>query len=203
MVRVILVRHGQTPCNVMDRWHGWEDCDLTETGVAQAEAAARSLAGERIDALYSSDLRRAMQTARAIGRPHGLEPIADCGLRERSAGTLEGLYPHEVRAVYPTWQQDRSADYWTWAPPEGETFEQVLQRNLTVIDRLKQEHDGQTVVAVTHMGPVRVLISHLAGVPLADTYKTNFPFPSTGISVFLFEGDDVRVERLNDAAHIE
>lgn len=200
-MRLILVRHGQTPCNIGNRFHGWEDCELTETGLAQARAVARRLTGERVDAVYSSDLRRAMQTARAIADPHGLQPLAEPGLRERSAGRFEGMDADGVTALAPTWQRDRSADYWGWAPPDGETLRQVLGRTLAVVERLQAEHGEGTVVAVTHMGPVRVLLSHLTGVSLEETYRVDFP--STGVTIFSFAAGEVRAEALNDASHVD
>lgn len=199
-MRLILVRHGQTVCNTDDIWHGWDDCELTEAGLAQAEAVAARLAAEKIDAVYSSDSRRALQTARAIAAVHGLEPIAEPGLRERNAGEYEGIPVPEVVAGRPTIWEERAADYWGWSPPGGETFRQVLDRTRAVVERIKARHEGQTVVIVAHMGPVRVLISELAGMPLDKTYEG--PFPSTGVSIFCFEGDQPRVEVLNEATHV-
>ena len=98
-MRLLLIRHGQTACNVTNRWQGWADCALNDVGMAQAQAVSRWLTGERIDALYSSDLRRALQTAWAIGEPHGLQPIADAGLRGRKAGQFEGLFEDQVLAL--------------------------------------------------------------------------------------------------------
>lgn len=198
-LRLILVRHGQTPCNVTDRWHGWEDCNLNEVGQAQAEATGERLADVPVDALYSSDLRRTRQTAEAIGRRHALEPILLPDLRERHAGDFEGLLAHEVLAADPGWERARSADYWGWAPPGGETFKQVLERTLRAIEHIRREHPDGTVVAVTHMGPLRVLTSHLTGMSIAETYRREFP--STGLTVLCLCGDDVKIEKLNDASH--
>jgi broad specificity phosphatase PhoE len=200
-VRLILVRHGQTECNLRDIWHGWDQCDLTEEGVRQARAVAVRLAGETIDAIYSSDSPRALQTARAIAAPHRLEPILDARLRERMAGEFEGMPVTEVIARYPSVWDDRAADYWGWRPPGGETFEDVLARALELLAELRAESDRRTVVLASHMGVTRVLISRLANIPLSDTYAQ--PFPSTAVSIFSLEGDRVEVEVLNDAAHIE
>lgn len=195
-MRLLLIRHGQTACNVTNRWQGWADCALNDVGMAQAQAVSRWLTGERIDALYSSDLRRALQTAWAIGEPHGLQPIADADLRGRKAGQFEGLFEDQVLALAPTWQRDRTADHWGWAPPGGETLRQVLERNLMVIDRLRQEHAGHTVAAVTHEGPVRVLISHLTGLSPAEAFQIELG--STGVTTVLFDGPSARVAGIND-----
>jgi probable phosphoglycerate mutase len=199
-MRLILVRHGQTSCNIDEIWHGWDDCALTAEGQRQAEAVAERLAGEPIAAVYSSDIRRALQTARAVSARHGLEPVIDAGLRERLAGEFEGIRVADVLAAHPTVWEERNADYWGWRPPGGETFTEVWQRVSAVLDRLKAQHDGQTVVMVTHMCPVRLLMCQLIGMPIGDTYQ--HVLPSTGVSIFALEGDQVVVEALNDASHV-
>lgn len=200
--RIIVVRHGQTTCNVNDIWHGWDHCELTETGREQARAVGKRLQSEPIGAIYSSDSRRAQETAAAIAAPHQLLPIVDPGLRERRAGEFEGVPTSEVVGRHPTVWQDRDADYWGWHPPGGETFRQVLDRALQVVDRARREHPGETVVLATHMGVARVLISRLGTIPLADTYRN--PFPSTGVTIFAFDDNGgVRAEVINEAGHIE
>lgn len=200
--RIILVRHGQTTCNVNDIWHGWDHCELTETGRGQAQAVAARLRTESIGAIYSSDSRRAQETAEAIAAPHRLLPIAEPGLRERRAGEFEGVPTAEVVARHPTVWQDRNSDYWGWHPPGGETFRQVLERALQVVERARREHPGETIVLATHMGVARVLISRLGAIPLEDTYRE--PFPSTGVTIFAFEDNGVvRAEVINDAEHIQ
>src|SRR2546430_694451 len=105
-MRLILIRHGQTPCNLAEIWHGWDNCDLTPLGLEQAGAVGRRLAGERIDAVYCSDSPRAVQTAQAVAAPHGLEPIPDAGLRERGAGEYEGIAVAEIERRRPTvWEE--------------------------------------------------------------------------------------------------
>jgi broad specificity phosphatase PhoE len=198
-MRLILIRHGQTTCNTESIWHGWDDCALTAEGQRQAEAVAERLAGERIAAVYTSDSRRALQTAQVVATRHGLEPVANAGLRERHSGEFEGIRVADVLAAHPTVWEERNADYWGWRPPGGETFTEVWQRVSAVLDRLKAEHDGQTVVMVTHMCPVRLLMAHLAGMSIEDTYQHELP--STGVSIFTLNGDRVKVEALNDASH--
>jgi alpha-ribazole phosphatase len=198
-MRLILVRHGETACNLEEIWHGWDDCALTEKGQVQARGVGERLASERVAAVYSSDMRRALQTAQAIAAPHGLEPIPDPALRERKAGDFEGLRVSEVVARYPTVWEDRAADFWGWGPPGGETFQQVLDRATGAIERLRREYGEQTVVAVSHMGVVRALISHLAGIPLERTY--DLAFPSTGVSIFVARDGSFQPEVLNDVSH--
>ncbi len=198
-MRLIVVRHGQTACNVNNMWHGWDECALTAEGEAQAAAVGTRLAGEPITAIYSSPSRRARQTADAVARRHGLGPVVEPGLRERSAGDYEGVSVAEVERVRPTIWQERDADLWGWRPPGGESFREVLQRTTEVLDRIRACHPDETVALVTHMGPARMLLNHLTGTSLEETYRMTFP--STSVSIYRFDGSDVTVEALNDAAH--
>jgi alpha-ribazole phosphatase len=198
--RLILVRHGQTTCNIEDIWHGWDDCELTPLGLSQAEAVAERLADEPLSAVYSSDSRRALQTAAAIARRHRLKPVSMAGLRERNAGEYEGLRAEEIVARNPRIWAERDADFWNWSPPGGETFYQLLDRAMRAITEIRERHAGQTVVAVSHMATTRALISHLAGIPILDTFKLEFP--STGVSIFRLSPGATEVETLNDGAHL-
>lgn len=198
-LRLILVRHGQTACNTGDIWHGWDDCSLTEIGLQQAEAVAARLASEPVAAVYSSDTRRAWQTASAIAARHSLNPIPEDRLRERNAGEYEGVAVTDIVARYPTLWEERAADYWGWRPPAGESLQEVLERALGVIEKLKREYDGRTAVAVSHMATTRTLISYLAGIPMERTF--DLEFPSTGVSIFRI-GDTVEAEAINDGAHV-
>lgn len=199
-MRLILVRHGQTECNTRDIWHGWDACELTGEGLQQARAVANRLAREKLDVIYSSDSRRALQTAQAVAAPHKLIPVTDPRLRERNAGEYEGLATKEVLTRYPRIWEERAADFWGWSPPSGETYHDVLRRSLNVVERLTAQYPNGTLAIVTHMGPLRVLISHLARIPLEETYQKEIP--STCVTIFSLDGEKVRVESLYDATHV-
>jgi probable phosphoglycerate mutase len=199
-MRLIVIRHGQTACNVEQIWHGWDECELTETGLAQARSAARRLAFEPITAVYSSPSRRALQTAEAVALGHNLTPVTDPRLRERNAGEFEGVLVDEVVRNRPTVFEERNADYWNWSPPGGESFRQVLERTMAAVARIRAGHDVETVALVTHMGPARVLLAELGHIPMEQTYEMEFP--STGITVYHLDGNESRVETMNDAGHI-
>ena len=200
-MRLILVRHGQTACNVDDIWHGWDGCELTGEGLRQARAAGERLAGEPIEAVYSSDIRRAWQTAEAIAAPHGLTLIPEPRLRERNAGRFDGLSVADVTMQNPTVWEERARDYWNWRPPGGESLRDVLGRAMDAIDRIRREHPDGTAAAVTHMATKRALISALANIPMERTFDLDFP--STGVSIFQFDAAGTStVEVLNDAAHM-
>ena len=131
--RLVLWRHGQTVWNFEDRFQGQTDIPLNETGLAQAERAARLLAGLQPDAIFSSDLSRAAATAAQLARITGLPVSHEKDLRERHGGVWEGLSGPEIRARYP-------AEFLTWSPPEGETAAGVADRVSDALERLSLIH---------------------------------------------------------------
>jgi probable phosphoglycerate mutase len=151
-MELLLCRHGETDWNRDRRLQGQTDVPLNDRGRAQAAALARELAGEPIDAVYSSDLARAYETARAVAEPHGLEVVRLRALRERDFGSWEGLTDAEIRQRFPD-ARDRP-----WG--DGETREQLAERVLAVLDELAERHPGGRVVVVAHGGPINALLRH-------------------------------------------
>ena len=125
----MLWRHGQTVWNFEDRFQGQTDIPLNDTGVMQAERAARLLAALRPDAIFASDLSRAAATAAPLARITGLPVTHEKDLRERHGGVWEGLTGPEIRTGYP-------AEFRTWLPPEGETTVAVADRVSGALGRI-------------------------------------------------------------------
>ena len=128
-MRLVLWRHGQTVWNAERRFQGQSDIPLDETGRAQADRAARLLAGLRPDLIVSSDLSRAASTAAALARLTGLEVTLDKDLRERHGGCWEGLTDTEIRGRYP-------AEHASWNPPDGEPSPVVAERVAGALHRV-------------------------------------------------------------------
>jgi len=99
-MRLILARHGETDMNKLGRIQGISDLALNDTGERQAEALAHALENEKVEAIYTSPLKRARDTAHAIGRCHQVEIIPLFGLRELDAGEVDGLTYEEMRVHY-------------------------------------------------------------------------------------------------------
>jgi len=155
----VLWRHGQTIWNVERRFQGQSDIPLDDTGVRQAERAARLLAALRPDLIVSSDLRRATGTAAPLSRITGLPVSADKDLRERHGGAWEGLADTEIRERYP-------AAHATWSPPEGEPSEAVGERVSGALQRVTASlpEDGLAVV-VSHGAAIRLGMARLLNIP--------------------------------------
>jgi glucosyl-3-phosphoglycerate phosphatase len=163
-VRLVLWRHGQTLWNAERRFQGQSDIPLDETGQAQAERAARLLAGLRPDMIVSSDLARAASTAAPLARLTGLDVVLDKDLRERHGGCWEGLTDAEIRERFPE-------AHATWMPPDGEPSATVadrvaaaLQRVATAVAEQVTGPDGLAVV-VSHGAALRLGMSRLLGMP--------------------------------------
>lgn len=158
------VRHGETVWNSQGRWQGWQDSPLTETGRQQAAAAADTLHASGASQLFTSDAGRARQTAEIIGTKLGLQSRLESSLRERFYGEYEGMTSDEIDAKFPNTRYLEGRDLRdTWRPIGGETLVEVGARVLSFIRAAAAEFPGETVVAVTHAGVLRVLDSVSSG----------------------------------------
>jgi len=155
--RVIAIRHGETDWNVAARIQGQIDIGLNEAGRWQAQRLAGALAGEALDAVYSSDLARAQATAQALADQAGLAVRNDSGLRERAFGVFEGLTFAEIELRFPAaalrWRQ-RDASF---GPEGGETLAAFYQRAVASVAALAERHRGQHIAVVTHGGVLDAL----------------------------------------------
>ena len=161
----MLWRHGQTTWNAERRFQGQSDIPLDATGQAQAQRAARLLAGRRPDMIVSSDLSRAANTAAPLAQLTGLDVILDKDLRERHGGQWEGLTDTEIRARYP-------AEHATWNPPDGEPTLVVADRVAGALRRIAAAVSDDTrtggaglAVVVSHGAALRLGASRLLGLP--------------------------------------
>lgn len=156
MIRLTLIRHGETTANAKNLCQGQQPGQLSETGVIQAKQLAQRMRNESIDVLYASDLKRAMDTAAKISAYHPeLEIIPDPLLRERFMGSWEGMpFP-------PGWK-------WEYLPAGAETNEDLLNRAAVFIGKIRERHEGEQVVAVTHGGMIRAFRTLISGAPLSE-----------------------------------
>jgi broad specificity phosphatase PhoE len=143
---ILLARHGETDWNREGRWQGWADPPLNDTGRAQARELAEQLRATPFDAVYSSDLSRAHETAELVAAPHGLPVRADPGLREIDVGSWSGLTRAELEERFPDGNR-----------PDGETREQHRARVLAAVERIVRANPARRILIVTHGGTMRAL----------------------------------------------
>jgi broad specificity phosphatase PhoE len=146
MTTLLLVRHGETDWNAERRWQGHADVLLNARGQEQAEQLATELANAEIDAVYSSDLSRARQTAEIVASRLGVDVVLDPDLREIDVGSREGL----------TWSETQEPSEW-----DGEPKETHAARILAALRRIAEQHTGERVLVVTHGGSMRRVHEHL------------------------------------------
>ncbi|MFY9579907.1 MAG: histidine phosphatase family protein [Gaiellaceae bacterium] len=158
MTTLILARHGETDWNRDGRFQGHADPPLNDRGREQARALADAVAGERIEAIYASDLRRAHETAQIVAARKGLDVVVDPDLRERDVGEWSGLTLSEIEDRFP----DELRSFREEGASIGESREALSERVVAAVRRIAEAHPGGQVLVVTHGGALRTL-RHAAG----------------------------------------
>jgi probable phosphoglycerate mutase len=167
---ILLVRHGETDWNRERRWQGHADRPLNDTGRAQARELAERLAAEPLEAIYSSDLARARETAEIVASRLGLPVGIDPRLREVDVGEWSGLTMAEVELRFPAGIRRRLDGGTGW--DRGETYEQMAERVVAALHDIAAAHDGR-VLAVSHGGAMRAVWTAAGGDPEARPHVGN------------------------------
>lgn len=201
MSRFILVRHGQTEWNRVERFRGRADLSLNETGVKQAEAAAASLRGQQVAAIYSSPLKRALQTADAIANQLKLPVQPLEGLIDIDFGSFQGLSAEEARK-----KDNQLLTMWLEKPhlvrfPNGESLDIVRRRVLAAVDELAAKHKDQTVILVSHKVVCQVLMCAMLGLDNSHFWRVRQDV--TAINIFEIRDGAPLVILVNDTCHLK
>jgi probable phosphoglycerate mutase len=199
--RVLALRHGQTAWNAELRMQGQLDIPLDDTGREQVRRLAQALAAEPLAAIYSSDLERALDTARALASATGAPLSTHTSLRERHFGRFQGHSPAELDAQWPEdvarWRS-REPDF---APTGGETLQQFQLRCVQAAAGFAAAHPGQQIALVAHGGVLDCLYRAAVGVAL-DAPRS-WQLGNATINRLLFNGEGFAVVGWNDRAHLE
>lgn len=199
--RLCLVRHGETAWNAEHRVQGQLDMPLNAIGFAQADAVARALATEKFSAIYSSDLSRALQTARPLARVLEMKIFQEKDLRERHYGIFESLTYAEVKVRFPEDYarfERREPDY---AFRSGESLREFSARSIAVIEKIERENKGKSVLVVTHGGVLDKLYRFVTGLPLSAPRE--FGIPNCGINRVEAAAQGWRLLSWADVSHLE
>jgi alpha-ribazole phosphatase len=196
-MNLLLIRHGQTNWNLEQRFQGQSDIPLNETGRKQANALAERLAAEKFDAVYSSDLQRATETAKIICTSQ-IHP--DPRLREVNFGDWEGMIYDEIKVKYPETLAAWEADIFKNAPPHGETLEQLSIRVQSMLDELRKKHEDQNILIVAHGGVLQTLIC--LALKLPPTMYWQFHLSTASTSEVAFYPAGAILNSLNDTSHL-
>jgi len=199
--RLLLVRHGDTELDSGRRYWGHTDVKLSADGFKQAEKLRDRLATEKIDAVYSSELQRALATAKTIASAHQLDVITCAELSEVDFGELEGLTFAEISQLYPevvkSWvERNPKLKY-----PEGESMDEFTKRVNRFPRRLKQHAQEKTILIVSHSGVLRTLICQLLDTDSQFWWQIHLNLASLSMVETYSQG--AMLSLLNDVSHLQ
>ena len=199
MSRLLLVRHGNTRLNSAERFWGQTDVELGDEGIRQAEQLRDRLAGEKIDAVYTSNLRRAVKTAEITASKHKVDITTCAELREIDFGKVEGLTFAEISQLYP--DLARSLADWKLQSrfPDGESREEFSIRVRQFLPRLEKHAPEETVLIVAHSGTLRILICYLMGLEI--WHWRQFRISLGSLSIIDSYPQGAILSLLNDVSH--
>ncbi len=200
MTQVILVRHGETEWNVEQIFRGRIDIELNETGVKQAELLAEYLSNLKIDAVYSSPLKRALKTAEMIASHHKLDVEIAPGLIDFDYGKWQGLPHQEVKDKYKELYGKWLKNPHQVKMPDGESLNDVRERALSVVDDVVAKYEG-TVVLVSHRVVNKVLICALLG--LDNSHFWNIKQDTCGTTTFAYEDKRFILTKHNNTSYLK
>ncbi|MEO8650215.1 MAG: histidine phosphatase family protein [Acidobacteriota bacterium] len=205
VTRLFLVRHGQSDGNAEGRFGGHGPTPLSKLGEQQAVITAKTLADEKVNVIYSSDLLRAVKTAEPLSNLVNVPIVRSRAFRERNVGVLEGLTFDESKETFPR-------DYYALVSrnvhhviTNGESYHHLLQRSTSKLWQILRSYPGERIVIFSHTGALCFLTLHLMGAIRPDTKQTPWIVTSNcGISRFEIRGrNNVRVLALNDTRHLQ
>jgi len=199
-MNLILIRHGETDWNRIGRCQGVADIILNENGRRQAKELAESLRNHDIRAVYSSHLKRALETAREIAGHHNLSVNVEPDLQEMNQGDLEGLTFPDIRDRYAEILKKWRETPETLRLPNGESLMEVQDRAWGAFEKVHKLHRGETVVAVSHNLTIITLLCKITGVGLKGF--RDFNIQATSKNVIISEDGSLRIDVLNDVSHL-
>ncbi|WP_462137877.1 histidine phosphatase family protein [Candidatus Mycalebacterium sp.] len=196
-----LVRHGETEWNRLQKCQGISDIPLNENGIFQSKKLGENLKNEKIDAIFSSKLRRAIDTAREIAKHHDIEVGVHVDLHEMDQGDFEGVEFSEIREKHSD-----KLKAWTEKPeqfriPGGETFTEVQSRAMNAIAQIQEKWTDGNVVVVSHNLTIVAMLCKFCGVPISRFRE--FKISESSKTVVMCEGGKYTVSKLNDTSHLD
>lgn len=200
MIRIFLLRHGETTWNVEGRYQGQEDTPLSEKGIAQGKAAAKALKDIPLDRIIASPLSRAVDTANFTAALHHMPVITDERLTEISHGRWEGVYADAIKKTYP-----KEFALWHEAPhkvqmPGGEALRDVEKRAASALSDYVTQCNRKTILLCAHDAVNKVILCHILGLPLSSFWQ--FKQDNACINCIEYDKKRWRLVTMNHTAHL-
>ena len=199
-MNLILVRHGETAWNVSGKYQGQTDVPLSAAGLKQAQILAAYFPVAKVDAIYASDLKRAMVTAEYLGKKFGLTVRPEKAFRELNFGDWEGLTYEEITAKWPEAMDNFLAHPDKLVIPNGESFAMLQDRAMAKVREMIALHPEQNVVLVAHGAVLRTVLAAALDIPLANVWRLRQY--NTAISLIRYTDTMPLVEVMNSTAHL-
>jgi broad specificity phosphatase PhoE len=169
--RFCLVRHGQTDWNLEGRFQGQSDTPLNQNGREEAKLLAEKLSGQSFEAIFSSDLRRAKETAIIIGKALGMSVTLEPRLREINQGEWEGQFVEDIRARNEENWDRRTIDPANFHPPGGESVTEVAKRTQAAMDDIDHQYPAGSVLIISHGLALATIICRVNGILLGEAFR--------------------------------
>jgi probable phosphoglycerate mutase len=201
VLRILLVRHGETDWNKAGRFQGRTNVGLNEKGKAQAKALGVALRQEPLKAIYSSPISRAVETARAINRSHKVPLVRHEGLMEMDLGDFEGLLGTDLNKEHPEFLRKWREDPTSVRMPHGEALQEVQERAWAVVQEIVETHHEGTVLLCAHNFVIRTILCKVLGMPMSDFRR--FRLSVGAISIIEMRSERYSVVCINDTCHLE
>lgn len=202
MAQLILIRHGVTDWNEQQKYIGSTDLNLSKKGIAQARAISNALKNEPLTAIYSSEFKRALQTAEIIAENHNLKINVLPGLNEIDFGKWEGLTFNQIDNEWPNFFE-RWVTGEGGLPPDGESIEAFKNRVKDALNRIiaQNSKESRTVVIVAHAGTIKQIICHLLGLDFSEMWRISQDSGAISKIDLYNDGKNV-LTLLNDTCHL-
>ena len=201
MMKLLLIRHGQTDWNLLGKYQGQTDIALSGEGIRQVDLLAQNFPVDTLDIIYTSDLQRALMTAERLAEKFSAPLYADKALRELNFGAWEGLTYQEIAERWPQEVQNLFGAPEKLQIPEGETFLMLQRRAMDKIHEIRAENEGKNVAVVAHGAISKAILTALLHIPLH--YVWMLRQDNTAVNILRFDDEFVSVELLNGISHLD
>ena len=201
MTDIYIVRHAEAEGNYYRRAHGHYNSNLTEFGYRQLPYLRKRFDGVCLDAVYSSDLKRAVETARAVAEPREMKIRIDPELRETCVGIWEDEPWGNLSHREPEMMHRYNNDPMRWAVSGGEPAEDTQKRMLSAVERIAKAHPDQAVALFTHGGAIRLLMAALRKTP-SEEIRWTAKGDNTGVTLLRVDGDCIEIVYEGDNSHL-